>query len=336
MRILALQLKRLGDVVLTTPALARLSREGEVTLGVMGAASELLPLIPNLAGAIVFGPGRGWTPWQQVIWGRFDRVVDFTGTDRSALVALLSRAPRRITFQRAKSSWVRRRAYHELIESLVREQHTIEHYAELVSPGGEGVEAQPRLEMRPAAREQARALRAAHGIAGDYVLIHPGTARLEKFWRPERWAEVILHIERQLGLRCVLTGGFGAEEKVHLAAIAGALPAPPVDLSGKLDLLGLAAMVSDARLVLSVDTVVVHLAAAFQRPQVALFGPTNPFHWRPRHPQAAVFSAARPEAPLTTFEPRMKGAPMEHLSTAPVIHATEGLLLQSALSVPPQ
>src|SRR4051812_49202773 len=107
-KILALQLKRLGDVVLTTPALEFLAREGEVNLAVSGAAAGLLPAIPQISGAIVFGAGKGWTPWQQTIWGRFDQLVDFTGSDRSALVTALARAKRRTTFTRAKSNWLRR------------------------------------------------------------------------------------------------------------------------------------------------------------------------------------------------------------------------------------
>jgi hypothetical protein len=49
------------------------------------------------------------------------------------------------------------------------------------------------------------------------------------------------------------------------------------DLSGTLTLLQLAAVIARARLVLSVDSAAMHLAAMARRPQVALFGPTNPF-----------------------------------------------------------
>ena len=91
------------------------------------------------------------------------------------------------------------------------------------------------------------------------------------------------------------------------------------------DLLALAALIERAALVLSCDTAAVHFAAAFRRPQIALFGPTNPFHWRPRHDRALVLSAAKPDAPLTDFTPRMKGAPMERISTALVIDAIASL-----------
>ena len=71
---------------------------------------------------------------------------------------------------------------------------------------------------------------------------------------------------------------------------------------------------------------VVQWPAAFRTPQVALFGPTNPFHWRPRHERAVVLSAAQPDAPLTIFTPRMKGVPMERISTELVIGAIAQLI----------
>ena len=91
-------------------------------------------------------------------------------------------------------------------------------------------------------------------------------------------------------------------------------------------MLGLAALAEQARIVVSCDTGVVHLASAFRTPQVVLYGPVNPFHWRPQHERAVVLSAAQPDAPLTQFDPRMKGAAMECISTAAVIRATKALL----------
>jgi ADP-heptose:LPS heptosyltransferase len=63
------------------------------------------------------------------------------------------------------------------------------------------------------------------------------------------------------------------------------------------------------------------LASAFHTPQIALFGPTNPFHWRPRHPAVQILSATHPSAPLTTFHPKMRGASTDQISTTLVIDA---------------
>jgi ADP-heptose:LPS heptosyltransferase len=130
----------------------------------------------------------------------------------------------------------------------------------------------------------------------------------------------------------VLTGGSDPYEQEHLRQIQASLPEPCTDLSGKISLATFAAVLASARLCVSTDTGALHLAAAFHTPQIALFGPTNPFHWRPRHSRARVFSAAQPEAPITQFQPRMKGASMAHIEADPVAtHACELLALNPPL-----
>jgi ADP-heptose:LPS heptosyltransferase len=62
-------------------------------------------------------------------------------------------------------------------------------------------------------------------------------------------------------------------------AVAG-LP-PSADLSGRLDLEQLAALVAGCRLVVCGDTGVAHLATAYRRRSVLVFGPVSPQLWGP-------------------------------------------------------
>jgi ADP-heptose:LPS heptosyltransferase len=330
-RILALQLKRIGDLVLTAPALAALRRalpQAHIALAAYGGAAELLSAVPSISAGFAFGQGRGWLPWQQVFTGNVDVVLDFTGSDRSALATILASAPQRIAFQWVRKSGIRQLVYNEFVESAVRERHTVDHYADLLAPLTGPLSVEPgdeRLQIPAATAARTATLLSENGLADQpFAIIHPGTARAEKYWVPERWAAVIRHLREQHGLRCVITGGTDPFELAHLRAIQA--PADVAQLAGRIDLVTLAALVQRAALVVSCDTAIVHLASAFATPQVALFGPTNPFHWRPRHPAALVLSAAQPEAPLTDFQPRMKGAPTERISTAAVLHATDALL----------
>jgi len=52
-------------------------------------------------------------------------------------------------------------------------------------------------------------------------------------------------------------------------------------LAGDLDLAGLAALMADARLLISGDTGIAHLATAYATPSILLFGPTSPLRWGP-------------------------------------------------------
>ena len=335
MNILALKLKRIGDLVLTTPALAVLKEmfpKAHLTLCLMENCEGLLPAMPYVDEALVFRAGSlNAKLLTRLATGRFDVCLDFTGNDRSAFFSLLSRAPRRITFGWVKRARFRPLVFNEFVDSSVRENHTVDHHLDLLRPLGIDLcEAPIRLDLPPEAGATADALLAQAGINGPFAVIHPGTARAEKYWVPSRWAAVIDHCQGALGLPCVVTGSPAPVEQEHLRAIRAGLRTPWHDFSGKLDLLGLAAIIRRAALLLSMDSAPVHLGAAFGTPQIALFGETNPFAWRPRHGRSVVLYAGKP-GPVTQFEPREKPRPLSDLSTETVISAINSL---SAASIP--
>lgn len=111
---------------------------------------------------------------------------------------------------------------------------------------------------------------------GDLVVVHPGAASGSRRWPVERWAEVVTRLTAA-GERVAVTGT--AQEARLAAVLAGA---GAEDLSGRLTLTDLARTVAGARLLLSGDTGVAHLATAFGTPSVLLFGPTPPQRWGPR------------------------------------------------------
>src|SRR4029078_6227940 len=107
-----------------------------------------------------------------------------------------------------------------------------------------------------------------------------------------------------------------------VAAIKSFSRAKPNDFSGKTDLLTLAALVREARVLTTVDCAPMHCAAAWETPQVVLFGPTNPFHWHPRSDSAAVL-LGESEGPVRKFDPHQRAVPMNQISTQTVIDAME-------------
>ena len=335
MNVLAIQLKRIGDLVLTAPALRAMKQGGaRVTLAVHGGTAALLPALVGFSvdEALVYrAAGANLALWRRLARGGWSAAVDFTGRDRSALMTLLAHAPRRVIARPAlrKAGW-RRWVYNAVVDSSVRERHTVDHLVDhLRGVGLPAVEDGPALRVPPDHLARAAGALAAAGIDGPFAVVHPGSARAEKYWVPARWAELVRHLARERGLPCVLTGGRGDPyEDAHLAEIRAALGSDAslcTDLAGQLDLLTLAAVLARAALCVSVDSGPMHLAAAFGCPQVALFGPTNPFHWRPRHGRALVLRAGNGDAPLREFTPDAKGGPTADISTCAVIDAIEHL-----------
>ena len=334
MRILVLQLKRIGDLILTTPALWALRQnlpKAHIVLAVEGGCREMLPAIDFVDDTLVYQRrGQNGPLWRHLLLRHYDTCLDFTGTDRSALFAVLSKARRRITFEWVQRSRFRHVFYNEFIGSSVRENHTVDHYLHLLRALNIPIrkDSPVVLHLPDWAPRKAGQLLEEAGVGGPsapYVLVHPGTARPEKYWPATRWAEVIQWCEATLGMPCVLSGSADGHEQNHIDAIKEAYPAGAKrDLSGRLDLLTLAALTKRASLVLTVDSAPMHLAAAFGRPQVALFGPTNPFHWRPRQERAIVLQSHGPISP-PEFRPQHPGGPMTEISTQMVIDAIVAL-----------
>lgn len=103
------------------------------------------------------------------------------------------------------------------------------------------------------------------------VAIH-STTRADKHWKEEYWVELIRSITMQ-GLSVHLPWG-NAEEKARAERLAK-ISADAVVLP-KLSLSELAQEIANAKAVVSVDTGLSHLTAALDKPNVILYGATDP------------------------------------------------------------
>ncbi|GGM45333.1 hypothetical protein GCM10011608_32640 [Micromonospora sonchi] len=111
------------------------------------------------------------------------------------------------------------------------------------------------------------------------TVLHPGSKVVAKRWPAVRYTALARELTAR-GHRVVLTGSAGEREiAARIAADAG-LP-PGVVLAGRTDLGRLAALVAGARLVISGDTGVAHLATGYRVASVVLFGPVPPSRWGP-------------------------------------------------------
>ncbi len=332
MNVLLIQLKRIGDLILTVPAVAAVRKhfpQARITLVAAHGSRELLPAIPGIDRTFVAGGGLSDIPlWCQIGTARFEYCLDFSRTDRSAFLTWLSGAKKRITYDTVRHEPIRQLSYNEFIPSRVRAVHTVDHHLALLAPLGVH-DASPEIHLAlPApAKERAGQIIAAQQLGENFIVIHPGSARAEKFWVARRWAEVVNAFHAQMPV--VVTGGRSVMERLHIAEIKSQLEQPIVDLSGQLDLLTLGALLARARLLVTIDSAPMHLAAALGVPQLALFGPTNPFHWRPRTAAALVLQGAG-RGPLRDFQPRQPSAAMNEISTEQVIDAMQSLLSKPA------
>jgi heptosyltransferase-1 len=108
--------------------------------------------------------------------------------------------------------------------------------------------------------------------AGDYAVLLTATSRVDKEWPEADW-QALGSALIAAGLRCMLPGGSPAEREraARIAQAMGhAVAAPPMNLKE------LAGLLTGAKLVVGVDTGLVHLAAALGRPTLALYCASDP------------------------------------------------------------
>ncbi|MDT5038113.1 MAG: hypothetical protein QOE03_3298 [Micromonosporaceae bacterium] len=114
---------------------------------------------------------------------------------------------------------------------------------------------------------------------GGVTVVHPGAKSPVRRWPAPRFADVARTLAAA-GHHVVITGS-AAEYGLaaHVAQAAGLSPAAV--LAGRTGLRELAAIVAHARLVVSGDTGIAHLATAYRTPSVVLCGPVPPRLWGP-------------------------------------------------------
>jgi heptosyltransferase I len=108
--------------------------------------------------------------------------------------------------------------------------------------------------------------------ASEYAVLLTATSRADKEWPEEDWRALGTALIAT-GLRCVLPGGSPAERgrASRLAQTLGRAVATPA-----MNLTDLAGLMAGARIVVGVDTGLVHLAAALGRPTVAIYCASDP------------------------------------------------------------
>jgi len=282
-----LQTSFLGDMVLTTPLLERLAASGPVHVVATPASAPLLAHHPAVRSVLVFdkrGADRGLGGLRRVA-ARLRalgaaRAYLAQGSARTAALAWMAGIPERVGFETSGG-----RLFTTRRVPYARDQHHAVRLWQLANaPGDAALPAHPlRPSLYPGPEEHAavdRLLEAA-GVLPHTPLIAlaPGSVWATKRWPSFDALAARLSTERgPAPARLVVLGA--ASDAALARAIADAVTsrggAPVIDATGRLTLLGSAALIGRSRVLVTNDSAPLHLASAMNTPTVALFGPTVP------------------------------------------------------------
>lgn len=200
---------------------------------------------------------------------KYDIVADLQGLLRSGLITMATRAPIRIGFAEAREGST---LFYTRRVRCEREIHAVDRYLKMAeSLGcdiGEVIFPFPQVNNNEETKERNAGLK-------RYAVLVPGGRWKTKLWPAENFGK----IASMLPVKSLVIGGKSeiglSEEIVRISAGKAS------SLSGKTTLLELIDIIKQAEFVLSNDSGPMHIAAAFNVPVVALFGPTSPVRTGP-------------------------------------------------------
>lgn len=285
-RFLLVRLGSMGDIIHTLPAASALRDafpEARIDWIIDPKWSRLLEGNSDLSGVIEFDRKnmRGMTATVRALRAaRYSCAIDFQSLYKSAILAFLSGAPRRIGFERR---YAREGLASLFYTDRVRPHgaHKVEHNLTLVESAG-ARKTPPRFPLVIHLEDDDRAARELAGCAiREFFVLNPGGGWRSKCWPAERYGELHRKLAACYGWSGVVTFGPREEELAERVVRAGG-DHPPVAIP--LSLGPLMAVLHRARFMVAADTGPLHLAAALGTPVVGLFGPTDPARNGPYSP----------------------------------------------------
>jgi lipopolysaccharide heptosyltransferase II len=333
-RILLVRPRRMGDIILTTPALRALrSAFPEAYLCYLvekpyarliegnGLVDEVLAIKPDpgLVGLL--------TIIKKLRRKKFDVALDFHGGPRSALLVLASGSRWKIGYKTKYKAWVYDylvpRSYasgpvHSVINHLnlvrILKPETGQEFSLKVPPS------------RPEEREKIEAFWKQAGLFSRKVLaLHISAGNRFRDWGKENLVSFLEGLDSWSEVWPLLIGS--KEDKAREKEILESLGRPVPSLVGQTSLGELIAVLEKADLFVGPDSGPMHLAAALNKPIVALFGPTLPAHFAPWKAKAIILERPMACRPCRQrFCPEKNFACLKTIKPEEVIAACQNLL----------
>lgn len=275
-----------GDTVLMTPSLAALRKTFPHAQITVLANPWVLPILvnhPAVDRTMIIdkggGPLRSIGELTRIISRlrneRFDLAVLFQNAFEAAILASMGGVRYRIGYNTDGRGFL---LTHKVIrDDHILEVHQVEYYLGLIEAMGWHVEGrEPSLFPDDGDIESTSRMLSSHGISNQHFIVgfNPGaTYGSAKRWPEERFATIGDWAAERWNAKVMLFGS-SREREIGLS-IAQRMHHDPINLCGLTTLGQAMALIKRCNFFLTNDSGLMHIAAAFHIPLVAIFGPTN-------------------------------------------------------------
>ena len=274
-RILIISLRRIGDLLLTTPVIRSLRRawpNSQIDVLVFNGTAGIIAGNPDIDHILTMPQRPTAAESLQLIrrlWRSYDVAISTQSGDRPTVFAFAT-GRRRIGVTTDTDPWLARVLKRIVLHRPVpatEKLHRVEQNLRLAD--ALDIPRIPEL-VCPAAAQTAPV-----AVSGEYAVIHAAPMFAYKEWTPEGWRAVAADLAMR-GLSIVAIGGPGEAERGYLEKVwRGVCEFHQLEWPQTMKLL------ANARLYIGPDTSTTHLAAAAGCPTVALFGPMDARVWGP-------------------------------------------------------
>ncbi|WP_141731653.1 glycosyltransferase family 9 protein [Oligoflexus tunisiensis] len=283
--ILLIQLRQLGDILLTTPCFREIKRawpEARITFLSHPMGRLIADENPYLHQHLTYDPKGGWRQELKLIRelraAQYDLVLDFMYNPRSALYARATGCPRRLAFPSRRAL-----LFTEIVPQGGRIEYIVqEKFRYLQHLGIQPVSV--RLDL-PWSEKHTGPLMQLLQEAPDFsqapwrIAISPTHRRVERQWPVERYAKIADRLHLEWGASVLWLWGPGEEDFVRHAM---SFCEQPMRLAPKTSFRELAALIANCDLFIGNSNGPSHVAVAADTPSLQLHGPTYAATWCPQ------------------------------------------------------
>lgn len=290
MKILVINTKFLGDLIVSTPGLKQLRNkypQAEIALLVRSEYENVLKNNPNINRIISFDFSiRNKKPlerisaelsfWKKIRKEKFNVVISLQPGDRIAFLAFVSGAKIRIA-PRKQSFWFLFNNHVEVYEDIIS---YLDYYGKIISAFiNEPVNGKPEFFVSKQNELWAEEFLRTNNLKNDdqLIIIHPGASEPTKIWQSKNYAELIGKISNGKNFKILIIAG-PKEEKIS-EEILEKVKSKNVLFYNSKDVSLTAALINKAKLFISNDTGTRHLAVALKIPVIALMPDDNQECW---------------------------------------------------------
>ena len=276
----------IGDAVLITPSLVALKKTFPHAQITVLANPWVLPLLENHPAAdttMIIDKGKGLLRTMGAVKRiisavrneGFDLAVLFQNAFEAAFLASMGGVRYRIGYNTDGRGFL-------LTHTVIRDEHIlgvhqVDYYLGLIEAMGWQVEGrEPSLFLNAGDIETTSLMLSSHGLEDHHVIVglNPGaTYGSAKRWPEERFAAIGDWAVERWNARVILFGS-SSERDIGLR-VSRRMQHAPINLCGLTTLGEVMALIKRCNFFVTNDSGLMHIAAAFHVPLVALFGPTN-------------------------------------------------------------